>query len=183
VIRWGRVFIFVPSALAAASYTEKLLWLGTFRSRVGITSDRSLFYFTGGLAYGEVRNTGSATISGTNTGAANTMCTATAPAFGTCALGNWSNSAYKTGWTLGGGIEQAFAGNWSVKVEYLYVDLGRVNTNFATLPGCFGGTVGGGGFGCLNIAPGTGTISSRITDNILRVGINYRFGGPAVAKD
>jgi outer membrane immunogenic protein len=24
--------------------------------------------------------------------------------------------------------------------------------------------------------------SSRITDNVLRVGLNYRFGGPVVAK-
>jgi outer membrane immunogenic protein len=160
----------VTAAPAAAAYTEKLSWLGTLRGRVGIASDRTLFYATGGLAYGEIKSTGSATITGT-TIAPNPPCTAAVPA--TCPLGNWSNSADKAGWTLGGGIEQAFAGNWSVKVEYLYVDLGRVNTTFATSPTCAGGT----GLPCLLIGPGTGTVSSRITDNIVRVGINYKFGG------
>jgi outer membrane immunogenic protein len=69
-----------------------------------------------------------------------------------------------------------------VKVEYLYVDLGRANTAFATLPGCFGGTNPGGGAGCFGIAPGTGTVSSRITDNIVRAGINYKFGDPGVVQ-
>src|SRR4029077_8935436 len=50
----------VTAAPAAAAYTEKLSWHGTLRGRVGIASDRTLFYATGGLAYGEVKNTGSA---------------------------------------------------------------------------------------------------------------------------
>ena len=29
------------------------------------------------------------------------------------------------GWTAGVGVEYAFLDNWSVKVEYLFVDLGR----------------------------------------------------------
>jgi outer membrane immunogenic protein len=169
----------IAAAPTAATYNEKLSWLGTFRGRVGIASDRTLFYATGGLAYGEVKSTGSAIISGSNSpfGPFGPTCTANFPAFGTCPLGNWSNSVDKIGWTLGGGIEQAFAANWSVKVEYLYVDLGRVSTAFATSPGCFGGP---GGVGCFGMAPGTGTVSSRITDNIVRVGINYKFGGLGV---
>ena len=61
----------------------------------------------------------------------------------------------------------------SVKVEYLYVDLGPVNTMFATLFGCFGGP----GAVCVQEVPGIGTVSSRITDNIVRLGINHKFGG------
>jgi outer membrane immunogenic protein len=163
----------VTAAPAAAAYTEKLSWLGTLRGRVGIASDRTLFYATGGLAYGEVKNTGSATITGATTAPPRPPCSAAFPVIATCPLANWSNSAERVGWTLGGGIEQAFAGNWSVKVEYLYVDLGRVNTTFATSPTC----AGGAGLPCLLIGPGTGTVSSRITDNIVRVGINYKFGG------
>jgi hypothetical protein len=55
-------------------------------------------------------------------------------------------------------------------VEYLHVDLGHVNTTFATLPGIYGDAA------AINPASaGAGTISSRITDEIVRVGINYRF--------
>lgn len=31
----------------------------------------------------------------------------------------------REGWTAGGGVEWAFAPNWSTKIEYLYTDLGR----------------------------------------------------------
>ena len=60
-----------------------------------------------------------------------------------------------------------------MKIEYLYVDLGRVNTTFAILFGCFGGPAAV----CVQEVPGTGTVSSRITDNIVRLGINHKFGG------
>src|SRR5262249_30197365 len=56
----------IAAAPASAAYTERLPWLGTFRGRVGIASDRTLFYATGGLAYGEVKNSGSAVIAGGN---------------------------------------------------------------------------------------------------------------------
>jgi outer membrane immunogenic protein len=97
--------------------------------------------------------------------------------FQICPLGAFSNGVTRGGWTVGGGVEGAVGDNWSLKVEYLYVDLGTVTTTFATLPGCFG--IPGG---CIGIAAGSGTISSRITDNIVRVGLNYRFGGPVVAR-
>ena len=64
-----------------------------------------------------------------------------------------------SGWTVGGGVEWAFLNNWSAKVEYLYIDFGNVG------PMAFAGT-----------APITlVTGSSRLTDNIVRVGFNYHF--------
>jgi len=82
----------------------------------------------------------------------------------------FSTTDTRVGWTVGAGIEGAIGGNWTAKAEYLYIDLGRTNgtyvTNFAA---------NGGGFISSNY-------SSRITDNILRVGVNYRFGGPVVAR-
>jgi outer membrane immunogenic protein len=38
----------------------------------------------------------------------------------------------KAGWTAGGGIEGAFGGGWSAKLEYLYVDLGKTEFTIAT---------------------------------------------------
>ena len=57
-----------------------------------------------------------------------------------------------TGWTIGGGIEARFMGNWSAKAEYLYADLGSHNAYFF-------------------IAQHTATL----TENIVRVGLNYKF--------
>ena len=67
------------------------------------------------------------------------------------------------GWTAGVGVEGVIAPRWTAKLEYLYVDLGHVTGSFITpIP-----------------APGGGPIvsnyNSHITDNILRVGVNYKF--------
>ena len=65
----------------------------------------------------------------------------------------------KVGWTAGGGVEAAFYDNWSIKLEYLYIATNKV-TGGSALP-----------FGL-----GTVTGSANVRDNIIRVGINYRFG-------
>jgi outer membrane immunogenic protein len=141
-------------ALPATQYTasEKLDWLGTVRGRVGATVGSVLLYATGGLAYGHAQLT-------TNLVSALPF---TFPANG---------SVTKVGWTVGAGLEWGFAGNWSAKVEGLYYDLGT--TTLATGPTVIGG-------------PGVlGFIRSKDYDlhgAIGRVGLNYRFGGPVVAK-
>ena len=73
----------------------------------------------------------------------------------------------RSGWTAGGGIEWGFARQWSAKLEGLYYDLGSVTSLGASVPPVVAYTIG-----------------SRLEINgwIARVGINYRFGGPVVAK-
>jgi outer membrane immunogenic protein len=70
---------------------------------------------------------------------------------------------------LGSGIETSLgwmgANHWSAKIEYLYVDLGTISHSFA-VPLTATPT------STYNIAS-----SSHIHDNIVRVGLNYRFGG------
>ena len=38
------------------------------------------------------------------------------------------------------------------------------------------------GFNTVTTTTLTGAFNTKFTDNILRVGVNYRFGGPVVAK-
>ena len=78
-----------------------------------------------------------------------------------------SISKSKVGWTVGGGIEYAVTNNWSAKIEYLHVDLGSVNFNAAN-----------------NLFPiFTASNSVYIREDIVRVGLNYKFGsGPVVAN-
>jgi outer membrane immunogenic protein len=66
----------------------------------------------------------------------------------------------KAGWTAGGGIEGVIGGGWTAKLEYLYIDLGKTEQTLAT--------------------PVLGQFISetrRFTDNVVRVGFNYRWGG------
>jgi outer membrane immunogenic protein len=74
---------------------------------------------------------------------------------------------------VGARIEGAIGGNWTAKLEYLYVDLGRVSGSFATA-----NTISAGGVVTTLVL--NSNYSSRITDNVLRVGL--KFGGPVVAK-
>ena len=147
----GIGFATTPGDAVPVSLDQKIAWFGTVRGRAGLlVSPKVLFYATGGLAYGEVRS--SETIGGPT---------------------GLSNADARVGYTVGAGIEGAIGGNWTAKLEYLYVDLGRTSGSFATtIP-----ALGGG-----NSAPLTSSYSSRITDNVLRVGVNYKFAGPVVAK-
>lgn len=72
----------------------------------------------------------------------------------------FSTSETRVGWTVGFGIEGLFlnAPQWTWRVEYLYMDLGTVN---------------GSGID-LNSNPVVW--NARITDNIVRGAINFRFG-------
>ncbi|MDX8412301.1 MAG: porin family protein [Mariprofundaceae bacterium] len=95
----------------AAGYTaqQEINSFGTLRGRIGqdIGGD-VLLYGTGGLAWGQVKTN-------VNTDSRPTG-TIQYPA---------SQSKTKTGWTVGAGAEWAFSPPYSVKIEYLYVDLGE----------------------------------------------------------
>ena len=66
---------------------------------------------------------------------------------------------------MGAGLEGVIGGNWTAKIEYPYIDLGDISGSFVTRITAPSG------------APVIVRCASHITDNILRVGINYRFGG------
>jgi len=87
----------------------QLDWLSTVRGRVGVPVNKNLLiYGTGGLAFGKV-----STDTSVNVGNLGTL--------------KGSSSDTKTGWTAGGGAELAVAGNFTLKAEALYFDLGDVS--------------------------------------------------------
>lgn len=88
----------------------------------------------------------------------------------------FSRSKVNAGWTLGGGIEGALANlrNWTLKVEYLYLDLGSLDVSGATSLTFVNPAA-------VTAGPAVAT-HSRFTDHVVRVGLNYRFDGWAPGR-
>jgi outer membrane immunogenic protein len=107
-------------------------WLGTVRGRVGYAFDRILLYGTAGAAFGNIQ---------TGLNPPSTF-----------------DSSVEAGWTVGAGLEFAFAQSWTAKVEYLFVDL----------PNAACTTVG-------NCAGAAGSIVS-FNESVIRAGLNFKFG-------
>ena len=124
----------------------KLDWFGTVRGRAGFaTTDNLLIYGTGGLAFADVKYSGS--IMPFNPTCGPDVCYA------------GDTSRLKAGWVAGAGFEYALLRNWSAKAEYLRYDLGAITNVLSAIPG----------------PSQPFTSSTDITGNIVRVGLNYKF--------
>lgn len=91
------------------SVTSRLIADGSVRLRAGYVMGPVLAYLTGGVAFGQIRHTYN-------------VYTSTAPYTLT---GSAETERWRTGWTIGGGLEWAFAPLWTARVEYRYTDFGR----------------------------------------------------------
>lgn len=130
----------------ATGVGKQIDWFGTVRGRAGyLVNPQWLIYATGGLAYGK-------TSLNFNTADITSGCLADAFI---CA--DQTSSKVKFGWTAGAGVETMLAPNWSVKAEYLYVDLGHRS------------------FDAVSNTPIIFTSSAAFHEQIVRVGLNYHF--------
>ncbi len=128
---------------------QTLSWFGTARGRLGYAVGPALFYFTGGAAYGQVKETITHTAGGVNFGQ--------------------SFSHSNSGYAVGGGIENKldFFGllgpNWTTRTEYLYIDLGSFTDTFSNPASIVGGAAQ--------------TLTGNVHEQILRTSVTYKFGG------
>jgi outer membrane immunogenic protein len=104
-----------------------------------------LIYATGGFAYGSVGIDQSHSFPGVRYSS--------------------SSSGTLNGWTFGGGVEWAFAGNWSTKIEGLYYDLGTISTVAGAAPPPSSPIY--------NFVAGKNFDAQGV---IIRAGLNWRFG-------
>jgi outer membrane immunogenic protein len=74
-------------------------------------------------------------------------------------------TSHKLGATVGVGFEYGFAQNWSAGIEWDYLMMGNVNNSFS-LPA--------------PLAAASNSISQNI--NMVTIRLNYKFGGPVVAR-
>ncbi len=71
------------------------------------------------------------------------------------AVGSANTTFTHGAWTAGGGLEAAITNELSARVEYLYLDTGTINVAQVGAPFV--------------------TVTGRVQDNLLRVGLNYRL--------
>jgi outer membrane immunogenic protein len=105
-----------------ANYKFSNPWFGTVRGRAGYAMNNILYYATLGLAYGR----------------------------GHVAVGGMGEDNLHGGWVAGGGLGVGLARSWSVRAEFLYIDLGSETYTL------------------------TGT-SNELTTGLLRFGLDHRF--------
>ncbi len=111
--------------------------LGTVAGRLGIASDRTLFYAKAGGAWTRDKYDVELT-------------SAILPPTANASETRW-------GWMAGVGLEHAFAGNWSAKIEYNHMDLGTRRVRFTASDGS------------------TSETDIRQLINVVKVGINLHF--------
>jgi outer membrane immunogenic protein len=152
-----------PTIAVSNAFSSQTPWFGTVRGRIGTTAFNPavLVYATGGFAYGGENITDNMRV----TNAAGTVVEQFP----------FSTSSTKTGWTVGGGLEWMFAHSWSIRAEYLYVQLdanGGQVLNTAVL----------GPSALATDAMRLDTGRDKL--NIVRVGLDYKFdwAGPVVAR-
>lgn len=170
-------FFFAPGTTQAWNSEQKLDWLSTVRLRLGWAHGPYMWYATGGGAVAQIesRYTLMSTpgFTGNQTGT-----------FGQWGLpGGIAGQNFtrtRIGWTVGGGVETAIGdlfglrglGNrFTMKLEYLYVDLGRMTNVIATglVPVCASN--------CSNPATGSTLFISSVhaSEQIVRLGFNYKY--------
>jgi len=144
------------------AFSSQTPWFGTVRARIGTTAINPavLIYATGGFAYGQENVTDNMTVTNGAT---------------LVEQFPFSTRSTKTGWTVGGGLEWMFVRNWSIRAEYLYVQLdgngGQVLNTTVLGPSALPNDA-------MRLDAGRDKL------NIVRVGLDYKFdwGGPVVAK-
>jgi len=147
------------STNSATSFFKGQGTVGTVRGRLGyLINPALLLYGTGGLAYGQ--GTVSANYFGIWTLAPKNVVNVQLNDYQTSTL---------TGFTIGGGAEWEFLPRWSVKAEYLYYNLGSLQTPGVQLNYNSGKVA----------AFTTAQSNARFDGSIVRLGVSYhiKWGG------
>jgi outer membrane immunogenic protein len=158
----------VDTANSTGVFSARTDFIQTATARLGFTFGnfgQGLVYAKGGAAWVRNKYQFAGAVSGSNCTLAQQNISPM-PGAPTCmATNNFGTSfqfgtdEWRGGWTLGAGLEWMMFGNWSLKFEYDYLDLGDRTVTFNDA-----------------ILPATSTsIGQRISE--IKFGINYRFLG------
>jgi outer membrane immunogenic protein len=136
-IGWSKT-IWEPGAVGVTSNHLGSGFSGDVTARLGFAAGKGLFYAKGGWAFFD----GTASVSN----------------FGPAGLGTATTGNFTGGWTVGAGIEYAFANCWSAKVEYQHFDFGSQTANLFLTP-----------------ANANFRYPNDLTADAVKIGVNYHF--------
>lgn len=122
------------------AFATDINWQLSMRGRLGYAFGNVMLYATGGLALANIKT--SYTTFGVGAGSA--VFTDVRP-----------------GWTLGAGLEYAFARNWFGRIEYRYTDFGRITDSVPA--------------GATNLFWAGNNDTHRIQEHAVRAGVSYKF--------
>lgn len=153
---------FVNKVYSANSATRRLDWLTSLRGRLGyLVTPQLLLFGTAGPATGGFRSTGAITQI-LDFGAFIPGATDYRSSLG-------ARTGVRVGYAAGAGLQWMFKPGWSLRVEYLYHDLGRVGyamTPLADVNGLF----------CTGVCFSSGArASTKLNGNVVRAGLDYHF--------
>jgi outer membrane immunogenic protein len=141
---------FPPGAAVTSEFDREWDWFSTLRARFGVQVMNGSFmpYVTGGGAAAQVKISNQF------------ICTACTPSTATEPGTAGSNSIVRFGGAVGAGFEWMIVPKFTVKAEYLYVEVGQSTSTITyTYPG--------------NVSTMTSTARNGL--NIMRAGINWYF--------
>ena len=140
------------NAFGFESVSSTTDWLATVRARLGVTVADVLLYATGGVAFGHIETT-----------LVQNCVPAGCGNSGIARVTSVTSGTDRTGWVAGLGAEYAFNNNWSARAEWLYVDLGTIDSTLIATPA--------------DIAPSPQTTTWSRSEHYhqFRIGVNYRF--------
>jgi len=132
----------------------KLGWDGSARLRLGyLVSPTTLLFATGGVAWQNIKTSATCQLS-----AADPFCGVVA---GTPPFATDTHSTTRTGWTVGGGLEEKISENWFLRATYRYSDFGSFNETFNLSIPAEANIVGA---------------SFKVRTQVAAAGLAYRFG-------
>jgi outer membrane immunogenic protein len=136
---------------ATETFGSSTHWIATATTRLGVARDTWLFYGKAGAAMTGGNYALSVLSSDTNSG------------YTSGVSGVLSDT--RIGWTVGTGIEWAFAKNWTAKLEYDYINFGSVAESIAV-----SGVDSNGRINATNLAV---NVNQQISE--VKLGVNYKL--------
>ncbi len=143
-----------PQSAFSKDISTRIDYFGTARARIGYSVGGFMPYVTGGVAWG--RTDSDLTVTNNYLKSLGIL---SGPS------GTGKSSEFHVGWTAGFGGEVLLGSRWTMKAEYLHIDLGTRNYSYT---GTIAPGIGGGVFN-------TDGFKSSLAFDTVRLGLNYRF--------